>query len=38
VFQLRAIDKRRLKRKIGRLSASHLAQLQKHIKVLLELP
>lgn len=26
VFQLRAIDKRRLRRKLGRLSAPHLAQ------------
>ena len=38
VFQLRAIDKRRLKRMIGRLSTAHLAKLYQHIKVLLELP
>jgi mRNA interferase MazF len=38
VFQLRAIDKRRLKRKLGRLSAAHLAQLQQHFKALLQIP
>ena len=38
VFQLRAIDKRRLKRMIGRLNTAHLAELRQHIKVLLELP
>jgi len=38
VFQLRAIDKRRLKRKLGRLSAPHLAQLHQHIKSLIQLP
>ncbi len=38
VFQLRAIDKRRLRRMIGRLSTSHLAQLHQHIKTLLQLP
>jgi mRNA interferase MazF len=38
VFQLRAIDKRRLKRKMGRLSAAHLAQLQQHFKALLQIP
>jgi len=38
VFQLRAIDKRRLRRRIGRLSAPHLARLHQHIKALLELP
>jgi len=38
VFQLRAIDKRRLGRKIGRLSASHLAQLHQFVKNLLQLP
>jgi mRNA interferase MazF len=37
VFQLRAIDKRRLKRRIGRLNASYMTQLQKHIKVLLRM-
>ena len=37
VFQLRAIDKRRLKRKIGRLSTSDLARLHRHIKALLQL-
>jgi len=38
VFQLRAIDKRRLRRVIGRLSAPHLAQLHQYIKALLQLP
>jgi mRNA interferase MazF len=38
VFQLRAIDKRRLKKKMGRLGNSHLAQLQEHVKVLMRLP
>ena len=38
VFQLRAIDKKRLKRKIGRLSATPLAQLYQHAKSLLQLP
>lgn len=38
VFQLRAIDKRRLRGMIGRLSTSHLAQLHQHIKTLLKLP
>lgn len=37
VFQLRAIDKRRLKHKIGRLSTPHLAQLHQHIKAMLYL-
>jgi mRNA interferase MazF len=37
VFQLRAIDKRRLRRKIGRLTASHLAQLRQHVNALLQL-
>jgi mRNA interferase MazF len=37
-FQLRAIDKRRLRQKIGKLSASLLAQLQQHIKTLMQLP
>ena len=36
-FQLRAIDKRRLKRKIGRLSDSDLAQLHQQVKTLLPL-
>lgn len=35
--QLRAIDKKRLKRKIGRLSSSQLIELQKQIKDLLHL-
>ena len=38
VFQLRAIDKRRLRRRIGRLGTLHLAQLHQHIKALLQLP
>ncbi len=38
VFQLRAIDKRRLRRMIGRLGTPHLAQLHEHIKALLQLP
>ena len=38
VFQLRAIDKRRLRRRVGRLSAAHLAQLHQHVKALLQLP
>lgn len=38
VFQLRAIDKRRLKNTIGQLSASHMDQLLQHIKILLQLP
>jgi mRNA interferase MazF len=38
VFQLRAIDKRRLKRKLGRLSSSHLIQLQEQVKALMQLP
>jgi mRNA interferase MazF len=37
VFQLRAIDKRRLKHKIGRLSDSDLAQLHQQVKTLLPL-
>ena len=37
-FQLRAIDKRRLGRLIGQLSASYLAQLQQHMRALLQLP
>ena len=38
VFQLRAIDKRRLKRRIGRLTAVHLAQVHRMMKDLLQLP
>jgi len=38
VFQLRAIDKRRMKRQIGRLGASDLVRLYQHIKALLQLP
>lgn len=38
VFQLRAIDRRRLRRKIGRLSVSYLAQFYQHIKSLIQLP
>ena len=38
VFQLRAIDKRRLRRKIGRLSPQHLSQLHQHIKALMQSP
>ncbi|MBI3800263.1 MAG: type II toxin-antitoxin system PemK/MazF family toxin [Deltaproteobacteria bacterium] len=38
VFQLRAIDKRRLKRRIGRLSAILLAQVHQTMKELLQLP
>jgi mRNA interferase MazF len=38
VFQLRAIDKRRLKRRIGRLSAILLAQVHQAMKELLQLP
>jgi mRNA interferase MazF len=35
VFQLRAIDKRRLKRKLGRLNKQHLAQLHQQVKTLM---
>ena len=38
VFQLRAIDKKRLRRKIGKLSAIHLTQLHQQIKALMQLP
>ena len=38
VFQLRAIDKRRVKRKLGHLSAAHLAQLYDLVKALLQIP
>src|SRR5882672_9147325 len=37
VFQLRAIDKRRLKRRIGRISGALLAQVQQAMKELLQL-
>ncbi|HXU36259.1 MAG TPA: type II toxin-antitoxin system PemK/MazF family toxin [Blastocatellia bacterium] len=37
VFQLRAIDKRRVKRRLGRLSASDLSQIHEQIKALLKL-
>jgi len=37
VFQLRAIDKRRLKYMIGNLGSHHLTQLRQHIKALLQL-
>ena len=38
VFQLRAIDKRRLRRMIGHLSSAHMTQLYEHIKILLQFP
>jgi len=38
VFQLRAIDKRRLRRAMGRLSPSHLSQVHQQVKALLQLP
>jgi mRNA interferase MazF len=38
VFQLRAINKRRLKGRIGRLNASLLAQVHQAIKDLFQLP
>jgi len=38
VLQLRAIDKRRLRRKIGELSTAHLRQLCEQVKALLKLP
>lgn len=37
VFQLRAIDKRRVRRRLGRLSASDLSQIQDQIKALLKI-
>lgn len=37
VFQLRAIDKRRLRSKIGRLGAAHLSQLHQQIRALLQI-
>lgn len=38
VFQLRAIDKKRLKRKLGRLSTIQMDQLFELVKVLMQLP
>ena len=38
VFQLRAIDKRRLGRKIGYLNPLYLAQLRQQVQMLLQLP
>jgi mRNA interferase MazF len=35
VFQLRAIDKRRLMQKVGQLRPVHLAELQRHLRDLL---
>jgi mRNA interferase MazF len=37
VFQLRAVDKRRLRRTIGRLGAAHPSQLHQQIKILLQI-
>ena len=37
VFQLRAIDKRRVRRRLGRLSASELSQVHDQIKALLKI-
>lgn len=37
VFQLRAIDKRRVKRRLGRLGASDLSQVHDKIKALLKI-
>jgi len=37
VFQLRAIDKRRVRRRLGRLSASDLAQVHDQMKSLLHI-
>jgi mRNA interferase MazF len=37
VFQLRAIDKRRVRRRLGRLSASDLSQVHDQIKALLKI-
>ena len=37
VFQLRAIDKKKLKNKVGRLNSSYLSELQKHIESLLQM-
>ena len=38
VFQLRAIDKKRLMRRLGRLTANNLAQLYQLVKKLMQLP
>ncbi len=38
VFQLRAIDKKRVKRKLGRLSTNHLTQLFQFMKTLMQMP
>ncbi|MBI3653558.1 MAG: type II toxin-antitoxin system PemK/MazF family toxin [Acidobacteria bacterium] len=38
VFQLRAIDKRRVKRKIGKLNDADLAKLYSHLKALMHIP
>ena len=35
VFQLRAVDKRRLGQKVGRLSSAYMAELQRHVRSLL---
>jgi mRNA interferase MazF len=37
VFQLRAIDRRRVRRRLGRLSAPDLAQLRDQMKALLQM-
>jgi mRNA interferase MazF len=37
VFQLRAIDKRRIKRRLGRLSASDLSKVHDQMKALLHI-
>ena len=37
VFQLRAIDKRRVRRRLGRLSASDLSQVNDQMKALLQI-
>lgn len=37
VFQLRAIDKRRVRRRLGRLSASDLSQVHDQMKALLQI-
>ncbi len=38
IFQLRAIDKKRLKHKIGSLSKEQLNEMYKYIKTLIEFP
>ncbi len=38
VFQLRAIDKKRIRRRLGRLNDSHLAELYQLVKTLMQLP